>query len=165
MENYLKVRKHDLEDGIYNILSDLWKFTDVTHNDFHHIWRGAYVVIQGDEGRFYQRWNRFGRKGTSSHQSCALQYRVFGKGPLFNLEGDGLYNNDYDVLVGLSYDPQKHVFSTWFQWERSSTQTFVGKFKHMVDFMNYKWNKMNIGPLGRSMYQEDRPLMLHTVFS
>jgi len=159
MEQYLNEYKNELEKGVYHVLLDLWKYTILSTRKIHQMWKGAYVEIPGDQGFFYKRWKRYGREATSSHKSCSTQYRIRGKGPLYDFKGNWVHTQDYDVLVGMKCDDQG-VKTTWFQWERSSTMTMMGKWKHLVDYLKFKWMRKNLGPHGNSMYKEGRPMKL-----
>lgn len=77
---------------------------------------------------------------------------------------------------GVMADPKEYNFeehplkddreykSTWFQFEQYSADgTLPEKALHLVDWADYKWNGLNIGPFGKSNYTEKpwKPLFVN----
>lgn len=96
-------------------------------------------------------------KGVS--QECKLKLKGnnqirFGKGVIYDMNKDGSLNEDkgskkYDLIMGITIDNH-----TWFQFEKTRTDTFAQKVLHIGDFFQHKATRQNIGPFGNSNYTD-----------
>ena len=78
----------------------------------------------------------------------------FGKGIIYDMNEDGSLNEEkgstvYDLIMGVTVRNE-----TWFQFERTRTDTIGQKLLHIKDFFEHRATKQNIGPFGRSNYTD-----------
>jgi len=154
-ESSEKVNKH-----VFKFLKKLLTVTNITLETLNEILNGAFTIIVGDNGYFY---NKYEGKSViieqpiylhmSSHWSKHEQHRN-GLGTLYNIKED--VSTTFDLLMGTSILPEFQG-CTWFQFENSRTSTIYTKIIHSFDFLKYLnpfKEKKNIGPFGDSLYIE-----------
>ncbi len=135
-----------------------------------HFFLGGHIELHGDYGINYQLWEQvFGADGTnalknriSSHKSQDQQHAIAG--PVLS-----------EALFGTRFVDATHTYKyTWIQleshpvgglreWTRSAKDfrtELLNFFLHMVAFFDYRWNKHNIGPHGKSSFTEANPLKI-----
>ena len=162
--NYIKMirTKKTVDVQIYNFLKILIMKTNIESRAFEQVLRGAFVILQDNDGVIYEQFKKHGRPVEytnygptrvypSSHWSEKSQYRL-GKGEIFDQEGNK--NTTFDLLVGTSILPD-FAGNTWFQFENSRIETVAQMVFHMKDFIKYVGTDAgNIGAFGNSPYTE-----------
>ena len=183
LSNLLKEHKFELVPSIYRILKDMITLLNVSEEQMDQIMKGAYVLISGDGGKFYDQWvtmhfehsesvtseakiHECGRMG-SSHCSVRPQFRLHG-GTLVSLNDPKTKSSDFDLLIGIKTTKLKdcNTGSTFFQFERFNLKSIKNMTKHLLGgYLVHKQfrRKYNIGPFGSSKFVEENPLIL--VFS
>ena len=169
------------EDTTYNMVIELFKWinsnTNIDSIGFEEILKGAYVLINGDNGDLYEimkgqldrvkdgnsslnRGRVTGISSLSSHNSLKEQMRL-GHGDIYNVTKDGKLNEDqtpnkfFDLLFGVNASG-----NTWFQLEYSKIggkgkiETIKNLCYHSGSFIKYLLTGYNQGPFGSSFYTE-----------
>jgi hypothetical protein len=126
-----------VEKFIVNFIEDLLIYTNVTSDHILEILKGAFVLLEGDEGLFYNKYhsNKYmyatKKGGTSSHYSIIRQARM-GRGNLISME-DHLKDNDFFELImgtniildGEPWDPE--IASKYHQLSKSKRELFLSQ--------------------------------------
>ena len=168
---YIQKYEDKLDKLYIIILCYLIKYTDFDYNDLKQLLKGAYFVIENDNGFFYNELKGYSNrrkdsfKHKSSHCSCKKIHRI-GKHIICNTNGST--NRNYDCIIGKkcihkrkSYSNSKHeICNTWIQFEKTRTDTLLNKIKHSFDFIKHSITKYNIGPFGYSKNTENKPIIL-----
>jgi len=142
--------QYDLQEKDRLVLATV--FTRVCQKNTHcvsEILSGAYTVLTGDQGEFYEFVKSevpgsYVRK--SSHESSSHQYGV------------RLGNSLKTILTGTNSSSD-----SWFQFEGSPWDPFqdpIGSMKHCMDYVTYRITGKNVGPMGLSSFKESNPLKL-----
>ena len=113
------------------------------------ILNGAHIVIEGDGGRYYEKWQKL----SPLNERFSSHYLGSRLGRQYSVNGPKLT----EVLFGIKRHNGK--VSTWFQAERSSTEG-SSILSHLRDFMAYKITGKNIGPCGVSVHTDQNPIVL-----
>jgi hypothetical protein len=165
--DYIDKYKYEMDELFIILLCYLVKYTNFEYNDLKHLLKGANFVIKNDKSFFYNKLKKYcSRKDTlknkSSHYSCKKNYRI-GKHKIYNTNGK--INNNYDCIIGkicFDKDNLNHNYcNTWFQFEKTRTDTTINKLKHSFDYVKYIITKQNIGPFGYSKYTYENPIILN----
>jgi len=179
-KNQLKILEHidkykDKIDKLFIIIiCYLVKYTEFDYNDFKQLLKGAFFIIKNDNGFFYEKLKIYSNRrkdcfrNKSSHNSCQKIHRI-GKHFIYDINGK--INKNYDCLIGkkcsvkhysISKDKYNHDnCNSWFQFEKTRTDTSLNKLKHSFDYVKYFITKRNIGPFGYSKYTENNPIILN----
>lgn len=130
-----------------------------------HFFLGGHIQFEGDGTTMYQKWvKQFGNKVVhrqSSHVTVDPQWALDG-------------NVVEHILVGTRYKNPEDTTSakyTWLQLEnnpiggfeefkRSPLSFIINAILYLLDYINYKISKKNIGPHGHSEYTEANPLII-----
>lgn len=110
--------------------------------------KGAHVIIEGDEGRFYS-WltkMRDSYQRASSHDSTAPTYGI-PQGSIIRT-----------ILTGRTQDG-----STWFQFEAHHWDPWerpLESFRHAINYIEYIIIGSQVGPLGVSRRTDANPIRL-----
>jgi hypothetical protein len=111
---------------------------------------GANIVVSGDGGWFHDWFSTMGSayERTSSHYSTGDTIGV-PEGHLLRtlLSGLDIYGNTWFQLEGANWSIWRHPLDS---------------FKHVMTFVEYKVTGDQVGPLGRSVHTDERPI--RTVF-
>ena len=101
-------------------------------------------------------------KHKSSHYSCHKIHRI-GKNVIYSTNGK--INKNYDCIIGkICFDKNnsKHDdCNSWFQFEKTRTDTTVNRLKHSFDYLKHFVTRKNIGPFGYSKYTDKNPIILN----
>lgn len=111
--DYIKVANYitllslhmDVEPYIVNFIEDLLIYTNVTPENISEILNGAFVLLEGDDGIFYDKYHSNNymyvtkKQGTSSHYSIIKQARI-GSGKLLSMKDTGDHSHFFDLLMG-----------------------------------------------------------------
>jgi hypothetical protein len=164
---YIDKYKYDIDDFFIILLCHLVKYTNFEYKDLKHLLKGAKFVIKNDEGIFYNKLKKYSKKRDmfkhkSSHYSCHKIHRI-GKHTIYNTNGK--VNKNYDCVIGkICFDKnnKKHDdCNSWFQFEKTRTDTTVNKLKHSFDYLKHLITKQNVGPFGYSRYTDKNPIILN----
>ena len=112
--------------------------------------KGGYLLID-DDGELYKHWhenlNEL-RPRFSSHQSTDQQ---------FGLKGDFVK----EALFGTTFTDASSNKQTWIQLERTSTGGgLLNLIYHLLNYLQYKFSKKNIGPYGTSKFTEQKSVKI-----
>ena len=164
---------------ISEFITNLIENTTINMNGLQELFKGAFFIIRGDNGYFYELYgpkrecttarvcNMTGIFTESSHDSTNPQYRL-GAGVLYKCDETGVCdknnkNTAFDLLVGTSPLPNFYG-DTWFQFEYANLLTFINKYPlHGFSYIQHALSnyEKNIGPLGNSGHAEySQPLIL-----
>lgn len=165
---YIEKYEHSLDKLYIIILCYLVKYTDFDYTDLKKLLKGANFIIKNDNGFFYNKLKDYSNRRTdkfknkSSHYSCAKIHRI-GKHKIYSTNGH--VNNNYDCIIG-KICVDKHISkhescNSWFQFEKTRTDTTLNKLKHSFDYVKYFITKRNIGPFGYSKNTQNNPIILH----
>lgn len=110
--------------------------------------KGAHIVLLNDHGKYYRQLQQLGSYvyRMSSHYSSTMTFAISPRHVL------------QTVLIGETKDQ-----STWFQLEGSVWDPFhhpIESICHLVDYLEYKVRRVQIGPFGTSIYTESHPLLI-----
>tara|TARA_B110000858_G_scaffold96814_1_gene111449 strand:+ start:448 stop:1446 length:999 start_codon:yes stop_codon:yes gene_type:complete len=111
--DYIKVANYittlashgEVEPFIIDFIEDLLIYTDVSTDNILEILKGAFVLLHGDQGMFYDIYNSnkymyaTKKAKTSSHYSIVKQARM-GKGTLISMGDDVRENNFFELIMG-----------------------------------------------------------------
>jgi len=111
--DYIKVANYitalsshgEVEPFIVDFIEDLLIYTDVSTDDILEILKGAFVLLHGDQGIFYDIYhsNKYmyatKKARTSSHYSIVKQARM-GKGTLISMGDDARRSNFFELIMG-----------------------------------------------------------------
>lgn len=180
IENKLKVLEYidkykDKIDKLFIItVCYLVKYTEFNYKDLKQLLKGAHFVIKNDNGFFYEKLKIYSNRRKdclrykSSHNSCQKIHRI-GKYVIYDINGNT--NKNYDCIIGkicpvkyrsISKDKHNHEnCNSWFQFEKTRTDTNLNKLKHSFDYVKYIITKRNIGPFGYSKNTENNPIILN----
>ncbi|ETV89161.1 hypothetical protein H257_00529 [Aphanomyces astaci] len=111
--------------------------------------KGAHVVVENDQGRFYELFRTISTSTysrISSHFSNDVQYGV-PQGYLLDtlLTGTTSGNDSWFQFEGANWDPIGRP---------------VDSFIHCLNYIEYKIRGVQVGPLGTSMYTDQNPLRI-----
>jgi len=164
---YIDKYRDKLDDLFIITICYLTKYTEFNYSNLKQLLKGANFVIENDNGFFYKKLkiysNRRGDifKHKSSHSSCQKIYRI-GKHMICDINGN--INKNYDCIIGkiCHDDNSKHeLCNSWFQFEKTRTDTIMNKLKHSFDYVKHVITKRNIGPFGYSRHTANNPIILH----
>ena len=162
---YLHTHHGSLTHRIYEFISDLLIYTNLTQENLIELFKGAFTIIEHDNWIFYNKYGKgkpcLKKQYCSSHESFhENQYRI-GAGQLVNCDESGCVNNHFELILGTKEDK-----STWFQFENARIDTTYNKWVlHSTDAVKYfaSGKTANIGPFGKSYHTEKHdPLILRT---
>ncbi|KAG9416562.1 hypothetical protein AC1031_000961 [Aphanomyces cochlioides] len=111
--------------------------------------KGAHVIIENDNGRFYELFKTISSdtySRISSHYSNDVQYGV-PQGALLDT-----------LLTGTT-----SANDSWFQFEGANWDPFqrpVDSFLHCLNYIEYKIRGVQVGPLGTSSHTDRNPLRI-----
>ena len=162
----------EVAEHIRSFLQDVVQHTTMTSENMQDILRGAFVVLDGDNGYFRDKYatrqyKRVGLLPMSSHGAyLSRQYRMGAQaivscgphsidcGPTAVVH----INPHFDVLVGVD-----NAGDTAFQFEHTRRDTIAHAFQHSVDYLKYASAKdrVNVGAFGTSPYTDVSPLRLY----
>ena len=165
---------------ILDLLHDLIKYTQITHEQMEEVLKGAYIIIKNDTGIFYKKYKKFNymmasqEDRTSSHYSYHKMQPRIGKGSIHSISFDK-ENDNFDLIMGTIENKRfnkrakdNHAFSTWFQFEQSRKPRSIS---HAISTIRYGSSIAkhivqgtpitNIGALGKSNYSEFNPLIIN----
>lgn len=131
------------------ILIDIGRNFDITETAFQEIMKGAFTIIEFDDGYFYDNLKKYRdclRDVSSSHRSCNKQYEIKLTHRL----------NSPVLLIGTTLVDYR--LSTWFQLEKTSINSLT---EHIFDYLHHLILDKNIGPLGNSIFTEKNPLHIY----
>ncbi|KAF0682756.1 Aste57867_25159 [Aphanomyces stellatus] len=118
--------------------------------------KGAHVIVENDQGRYYELFKTISTttySRISSHFSIDVQYAV-PQGYLLDtlLTGTTSHNDSWFQFEGANWDP----------FERP-----VDSVIHCLNYIEYKIRGVQVGPLGTSLHTDSNPLRIafvdHTV--
>lgn len=170
---YIENYKDKLDKLYIIILCYLVKYTEFDYNDLKQLLKGAYFVIENDNGFFYNKLKEYSDrrkdnlKHKSSHYSCKKIYRI-GKHTIYSTNGH--VNKNYDCIIGKMcniYKREKNsnskheMCNSWIQFEKTRTDTAFNKIKHSFDYVKYCITNQNVGPFGYSKNTQNKPIILH----
>lgn len=167
---------------VLQFLQNLVEYTNLTMPCLQEIINGAFTIIRGDTGYFYEIY-KTSQDATqcsewlcgiaeTSHDSIENQYRLGQRSmvgtQLIEDRENAPISHIFDLLVGTSVLPGDLHGSTWFQFEyaRLTGDTLFRAlqnrlFEHLISFVKYKASGKNQGVFGGSPYAEyNRPLIL-----
>lgn len=171
-----------VSETVLDFLQSLVEYTNVTMTALKEIINGAFTIIRGDSGYFYNQFKDSGDAmkcsewvcgiAETSHDSLDNQYRLGQRslvGPELLRDREAApVSHIFDLLVGTSVLPGDLSGSTWFQFEyaRLTGETMIRGLwnrvaEHLKSFVQYKWTGRNQGVFGGSKYAEyNTPLLL-----
>lgn len=164
---YIENYKDKLDELFIITICYLIKYTDFTYENLKQLLKGANFVIKNDNGFFYNKLKIYSNrrkdifKHKSSHYSCQKIHRI-GKNKIYDTNGK--INKNYDCIIGKicidKYTSKHDSCDSWFQFEKTRTDTTINKLKHSFDYLKHVVTKRNIGPFGYSKYTENNPITL-----
>lgn len=171
-----------VSDTVLDFLQSLVEYTNVSMTALKEILNGAFTIIRGDGGHFYNMFKASADAmacsewvcgiAETSHDSLDNQYRLGQRslvGPELLKDREAApVSHIFDLLVGTSVLPGDLFGSTWFQFEyaRLTGESMVRGLwnrvvEHAISFVKYKSTGRNQGVFGGSKYAEyNKPLIL-----
>jgi hypothetical protein len=169
---YIEKYKYELDKLYIIILCYLVKYTEFDYDDLKQLLKGAYFLIENDNGFFYNKLKEYSNrrkdnlKHKSSHYSCRKIHRI-GKYKIYSTNGH--INKNYDCIIGKicmdkggsTIEKRHELCNSWIQFEKTRTDTTFNKIKHSFDYIKHRITNHNVGPFGYSKNTENKPIILH----